>query len=84
MIKLVVAPNKRQFEYFVRTEQLAYDPHNPAERMHYRYVVDAHQLNGYRGELIIINADQLPLNELSDLAMMHNDKGATVRFVDLP
>lgn len=41
------------------------------------------QLNGYRSELIIINADQLPLNELSDLAMMHNDKGAPVRFVDL-
>lgn len=79
MATLVIAPNRRQFDFFVRKEAKRVYPH----AVDFRYVSRPDQLQGYRGELIIVNADQLPSDGLLVYAEFHNDKACPVRYVDL-
>lgn len=79
MTTLVIAPNRRQFDYFVRKEARRVYPN----AVNFRFVTRPNQLQGYRGELIIVNANQLTSDELLVYAEFHNDKACPVRWVDL-
>jgi hypothetical protein len=81
---LVIAPNRRQFDEFVYREKLKEaQARTLGEIVEYRHATTPHQLNGYRGELIVVNADQLPGDTMLLYAEYHDDKHCPVRWVDL-
>lgn len=81
-MKLVIAPNYKQFKLFERQERAkAFDAND--ELPEFRYVSRPELLQGYRCELIIVNADQLTDQAFLAYASWHNDKGCPVRWVEL-
>ena len=68
--RFVIAPSYKQFLQFIRREDRPDD---------FYYVARPDQLIGYRGELIIVNADQCP-NLFADF---YDDKNCSVRWVEL-
>lgn len=80
-MKLVIAPNMPQFERFVYEERCRLA--GSAEPIEFRFVSHESQLQGYRGELIIVNADQLPGDGLLRYAEYHDDKHCPIRYVEL-
>jgi hypothetical protein len=82
MAKFVIAPNLGQFDRFVYEERCRLA--GTTEPIEFKYATDPYQLNGYRGELIIVNADQLPNDTLLAYAEYHNDKRCPIRWVELP
>ncbi len=79
MATLVIAPNKRHFNEFVRQEAERVFPH----AVNFRYVTHLEQLQGYRSELIVVNSRMLEPNEISDAVLIHSLADLPVRFVDL-
>lgn len=75
---LVIAPNKSQFDRFVKEEAERVAP----DTVDFRYCMSQRDLQGYRGRLIIVNADQLG-DDLLLYAEVHDDKHCSVRWVDL-
>jgi hypothetical protein len=80
-MKLVIAPDKKQFDRFVYEERCRLA--GTTEPIEFRYCTGPEKLQGYRGELIVVNADQLPGDSLLLYAEVHDDKHCPVRWVDL-
>ncbi|HEV2175198.1 MAG TPA: hypothetical protein VGR71_16615 [Nitrospira sp.] len=85
--KLVIAPNFRQFKRFVYEERCRLT--GSTEPIEFRYVNYPEQLMGYRGELVIVNADQCDLHKFAsalDARLVHalrDSPEANIRWVDL-
>jgi len=82
---VVIAPNERQYREFVRRERERLDsseyhriPEGP-EPLQYRRITEYHQLQGYYGEIIIVNSRQC---ELSQFELEHNTR-ITIKEVEL-
>lgn len=81
MPTLVIAPDQRQFEYFVRKESEKKDPHNSGERTYYQRALRPDQLFGYHGEILVLNRHLIPSRSFEEFVAILTDPLRRVRDV---
>lgn len=82
----VIAPNYQLFQRFVKDQlDRLSDPRvgETLDELRFTYISRPDQLLSFRGDLVIVNSDQLSDSQLRLYAEYHDSKRFSVKWVDL-